>query len=202
MPPTPSLRRAVRSAGPLLSLLAVLFTARSSLADHYTVPTGSMLPTVEPGDHVVVDKTAYALRLPLTHVELARLGEPARGDVVVLDEPGGGTVLLKRVVAVAGDEVRVEDGELWLNGCPVPTESVGPFEAFERLGAQHHIRLEHGGGPDFGPTVVPAGQVLVLGDNRGDSRDGRFFGFVPRESLLGRAERVVVRGGSPVWLEL
>lgn len=203
MPPrqTPLARR-LRDVYPTLVTLAVLLFARSSLADHYYVPSGSMRPTVEVGDHVVVDKLAFGLRVPFTDTFLTPWRGPARGDVVVLDSPRDGTTLLKRVVALPGDLIEVRGGALLLNGGPVRVE--GPTGALrEELGAKAHpLRLDGGGGPDFGPFTVPAGRYLVLGDNRGDSLDGRYFGFVPAESLRGRALGVCVRAGRLVWESL
>lgn len=175
----------------LASAAAVAFTARASLADHYRVPSGSMEPTVHVGDRIVVSKAAYGLRLPLTDTYLIRYAAPARGDVVVIEPPDDesrhatdadvlGSVLLKRVVAVEGDLVEVKDGRVHIDGREVP---------------EARISLEAGGGPDLGPLRVPAGKVLLLGDNRGNSRDGRTFGFVDREHVLGRAVSVIARDG-------
>jgi signal peptidase I len=180
---------------------AVVLVGRSSLADHYHVPTESMLPTVVADDHIFVNKAAYGLRVPFTQVQLARFSGPAAGDVVVLESPDTGTVLLKRVVAGPGDTVRVEDGKLLLNGAPVPIET-RDGAVVEDLGAGHQVRFDDGGGPDFGPVKVPEGSYLVLGDNRGNSRDGRYFGFVKREAILGRAVAILAREGSPTWIGL
>lgn len=186
--------------------LSILFGARASLADHYQVPTGSMEPTVVPGDHVCVDKRAYGLRPPLAEGYVATWGGPARGDVVVLRSPETSEVLLKRVVAVPGDAVAVRDGRVSLGGVPVPVvgerDGAAAAALVEGLGAPHSIHVDHGGGPDLGPVVVPPGRYLVLGDNRGSSHDGRSFGFVERSSILGRAASVCVRGASPTWLPL
>ena len=168
-------------------MMLVLLTARASLADHYTVPTGSMLPTVHVGDRVVVLKAAYGLRLPLTQVWLTEVETPTRGDVVALTSPEDGRVLLKRVVAVDGDRVSVRGGAVTLDGEAVP---------------EPHRSLLLGGGPDFGPVRVPDGRVLVMGDNRGGSHDGRLFGFVPVEAILGRAVAVYLRDGTPGWIPL
>ncbi|HEU4406434.1 MAG TPA: signal peptidase I [Polyangiaceae bacterium] len=196
--PTPLARR-LRELFPTLVTLAVLLFARSSLADHYYVPSGSMLPTVEAGDHVVVNKLAYGLRLPFSSRFLTPRREAARGDVVVLDSPRDGTTLLKRVVARPGDRVEVREGALRLNGSEVRVEgrSGALLEALD--GKPHPLRLDAGGGPDFGPVTVPEGHYLVLGDNRGDSLDGRYFGFVRAEALRGRAFAICVRGGRPTW---
>lgn len=151
----------------LAVFVAVSFVVRASFADHYRVPSGSMEPTVNIGDHVLVNKAAYGIRIPATTTWIVRGAEPSRGDVVVLegveDPP---IVLLKRVVAVGGDSVEVKDGYVFIDG--------------KLTDARAH------GGPDFGPARVPDRHVLVLGDNRGNSRDGRTFGFIPNERVLGR----------------
>ena len=166
-----------------------LFAARSSLADHYLVPSGSMERTLLPGDRVVVDKQAYGLRLPFTLIKLGQGVAPARGDVVVFDSPADGTRLIKRIVAVGGDVVEVRGGRALVNGRP------------EDRAAQ--VDLRFGGGPDVAPTQIPAGKVLVLGDSRGNSNDGRFFGLVPERELYARAVRVYYRSDAGfVWLPL
>ena len=180
------------------SAAAVALTARASLADHYRVPSGSMEPTVHIGDHIVVSKAAYGLRIPLTDTYLIHFAAPARGDVVVIEPPDDvaktaveadviGSVLLKRVVAVEGDLVEVRDGRVHIDGREI---------------AEARISLDAGGGPDLEPIRVPRGKVLLLGDNRGNSRDGRSFGWVDRERVLGRAVRVVARDGSLSLLPL
>jgi signal peptidase I len=158
------------------AIAAVLFTARASLADHYVVPTGSMEPTVHVGDHILVDKVAYGVRVPLSHEWIARFDSPKRGDVVVLSSPEDGKVLLKRVAAVEGEDVAVRDGHVLING-----ESA----------SEPWASLASGAGPDFGPEIVPPGKVLVLGDNRGNSRDGRDIGWIDTDAVLGRAIAVV-----------
>src|SRR5437868_15267417 len=105
-------RRVLRELSSVLAAAAVALVARSSFADHYVVPSGSMLPTVELQDHVVVSKLAYGVHLPLVPGYVAHFAGPARGDVVVLAAPDTGITLLKRVVAVPGDRVTVRDGAL------------------------------------------------------------------------------------------
>lgn len=192
------LRRVARDGLSLVAFLAIALTARASLADHYVVPTGSMIPTVKEGDRVIVSKAAYGLRVPLSHAWVARWSEPKRGDVVVLESPGEGIILLKRVVALPGDLVEVQAGHLILNG-----ERVKATDREETLdGKSHPLSLDAGGGPDFGPKKVPPNSVLVMGDNRGNSRDGRMFGFVDLDTVLGRAVAVYSRQGDLVWNEL
>ncbi len=167
-------------------VLAVL-GARASFADHYYVPSGSMLPTVHIGDHLIVNKLAYGLRVPGTEDYLWEFNGPREGDVVVLESPQDGTTLLKRVVAIPGDTVEVRGGKLTINGQPVSIAD-GKKGLVETLGAHAHpIRLTYGGGPIYGPTKLGKDQYLVMGDNRGESHDGRAFGLVTRESILGRA---------------
>jgi signal peptidase I len=195
-------RRPMREVTSVLAAVAVALVTRSSLADHYVVPTGSMLPTVQLQDHVVVNKLAYGVRLPLLPGYIAHFDGPARGDVVVLTAPDTGIVLLKRVAAVPGDRVQVHDGALTVNDQPVPVDDRDgvPYEA---LGAKPHaLDLSDGGGPDLGPVTLPRNRYLVLGDNRGNSRDGRYFGLVERDTILGRVKGVLLRGGRPTWIGL
>lgn len=196
--PESKTRKIGRDILSLLIFLGVALSARASLADHYVVPTGSMIPTVHEGDRVFVSKAAYGFRIPLSATWLARWSQPERGDVVVLQSPVEDVVLLKRVVAVGGDEVRVQGGRLFLNGKPVVTS-----DTEEQLGGKtHKLSLKSGGGPDFGPENVPKGMVLVMGDNRGNSKDGRMFGFVDERTVLGKAVSIYLRDGSLVWDEL
>jgi signal peptidase I len=181
--------------------VALLLVARASFADHYRVPSGSMEPTVLVGDHLLVDKIAYGLRVPLTEYYAVHLAAPERGDVVVLDSPETGDVLLKRVIARGGDEVRLDDGVLTING-HVRTELLdgAPVERLD--GGFHALGLDYGSGPDLGPLRIPTGRVLVLGDNRGNSHDSRYFGLVAESAVLGRAEFVVWRDGHAAWIPL
>lgn len=178
--------------GELLALAAfclVLFSARWSLANHYVVPTPSMEPTVRVGDHVLVDETAYGLRVPFTDWRVTEGARPARGDVVVLESPEDGTTLLKRVVAVPGDIVTVSSGAVLVRG-----ERASPDAAI--------ASQRFGGGPDLAPLQVPPDRYLVMGDNRGQSHDGRAFGLVRRDHVFGRAIGVVWRDGAPRWQSL
>jgi signal peptidase I len=195
-------RTFIRELVPVLVAMAVVLVARSSLADHYKVPTGSMEPTVLVGDQICVNKIAYGLRVPASLTYLAHGAAPARGDVVVLASPADGEVLLKRVVAVPDDVVEVTGGRVAIDGSFVPVHAQDGRLIEEIDGRPHALGDEYGGGPNFGPTRVPADRFLVLGDNRGNSADGRFFGWVDRDAILGRAVAVCVRDGKPVWRPL
>jgi signal peptidase I len=151
-----------------------------------------------PGDRVVVDKTAYGLRIPLTKIDLLGAETPRRGDVAVFDSPRDGERLIKRVVAVGGDLVSLTDGQLTINGHKL---GAGTRERFDDREAT--LNLVDGGGPDIPPTVVPEGKLLMLGDHRGDSLDGRFFGFIDERELYGRAVAIFYRSGEGFgWNEL
>ncbi len=190
-----------REALPLLVLLLLLGTARASFANHYQVPSGSMQPTLQPGDRVAVDMSAYGLRVPFTRHVLVQRGVPSRGDVAVFNSPADGVRLIKRVVAVAGDHVRLRDGRLTINDVPLALDDGAPVEDFGTRLAR--LDLADGGGPDIPGVVVPPGHVLVLGDHRGRSADGRWFGFVEADALYGRAVAVYWRRGEgPGWQRL
>jgi len=204
---------------PLALPVLVISAAKSSFADINPVPSGSMKPTVLEGDVVFVNKLAYDLKVPYTTHQLARWGDPARGDIVVCFEPGKGTRLLKRVVAQPGDTVELRRDVLFLNGqrlaySELPAGAAGvaaldPKErraavfAREQLGRHPHAVMVLPQMPamrSFGPYTVPAGSYFVMGDNRDNSEDSRYFGFVPRDQIVGQARGVFVSGDLAHWL--
>jgi signal peptidase I len=150
---------------PLLLILLLVTAARSSLADHYYVPSGSMEYSLMPGDRVIVDKTAYGIRVPYTKFDLIATNEPVPGDVVIFDSPLDETLLIKRVVAVAGDQVSLTNGRLVVNGktMEIPLqENVEEFTNHEAL-----LNLQQGGGPDIEGIVVPTGKAVAVYYRRG-----------------------------------
>ena len=182
----------LRSELPQLVLLLLLMAAaRDSLANHYRVPSASMEYTLQVGDRVAVDMRAYGLRLPFTALQLMQTGTPQRGDIAVFNSPRDGTRLIKRVAAVAGDRVELVDGRLHVNGVPMAAQDGMDTELVR--GHRALLNLQYGGGPEIHGLVVPRGQVLMLGDARGNSLDGRYFGLVPARSLFGRAVAVYYR---------
>lgn len=186
---------------PDLLFIVLLFAARSTLADHYHVPSGSMEYTLMPGDRVVVDKTAYGIEFPFTDIELVGGDHPTAGEVVVFDSPLDGRRLIKRVVAVGGDTVALRDGGLYLNGRPMRCEDDARVECFGARAAA--LNLAYGAGPDIEPLIVPKGQFLALGDARGNSTDGRVFGLVDEADLQGRAVAIYYRReGGFTWRRL
>ncbi|RUL79694.1 signal peptidase I [Dyella choica] len=195
-----------RNKGFLAFMLGML-VFRSALADWNVVPTGSMQPTIQIGDRILVDKVAYDVRVPFTHLSLVHLADPQRGDIVVLDSHAANEKLVKRVIGTPGDEVAMRDNVLYVNGIaarysPVSVSGIhddlqdpARYE-MERLGnMQHLVRLSlyrPGEARDFGPVTVPAGQYLLLGDNRDNSLDSRYLGFFPRNEIVGRSRYVAM----------
>ena len=185
-------------------LLMVVF--RSSWADWNDVPSGSMEPSILVGDRILVDKAAYDLRVPLFGQRLLTFADPVRGDVVVFESAAADKRLVKRVIGVPGDVVAMRGNALVLNGEPLAYRLVsraGHGAVFEESlpGTPHAIRLSATPSPraSFDPVTVPAGHYLVLGDNRDSSADSRAFGFVPREEIIGRSDRVVLSLDYEAW---
>ena len=178
---------------PLVAMLLLLLAARDTLANHYQVPSGSMEPTLMPGDRVAVDMRAYGVRLPFTEIEVRDGASPLPGDVVVFDSPTDGTRLIKRLVAVGGQTVALNDGRLTIDGLPLRIDSGEEIESFGSRVV--HLNLDDGGGPDLAPTTIPPGMGLVLGDHRGNSADGRYFGLVPLDAFYGKAVAIYHRSG-------
>lgn len=182
----------------LAAVVVVSLAARSALADHYYIPSESMENSLLVGDRVLVNKTAYGLRIPFTDIKLLERGSPQRGEIVIFDSPESGVRLIKRIVAIGGDEVRVERGRLIINGESIESENAADIEVFgERIAP---LNLGAGGGPNMDTTTVPEGSVMVMGDNRGNSRDSRAFGFIPVDQIYGHAFRLYYRRGDGfVW---
>jgi signal peptidase I len=193
----------------LLLLGLILFSIRSSLADWSDVPTGSMKPTILEGDRVYVNKLAYDLKVPFTTRHLAEWSNPGRGDIVVFFSPRDGTRLVKRVVGLPGDTIELRKNVLVLNGQPVeyqplaealvsdlaPADRAAQVFASEQLPGQRHSVAAIPSAPalrDYGPYRVPEGQHFMMGDNRDNSFDSRYFGPVPRKQIVGRATAVAL----------
>ncbi len=183
-----------------LVMLLVISSLRSALADWNDVPTGSMKPTIQEGDRVVVNKLAYDLKVPFTTIEIAKWADPKRGDIVVLFSPADGTRLVKRVVALPGDQIAMVNNQLFVNGQAVPvSQPRGPisdeeqgttFIADEFLAGRNHKVMftpQIAAARSFGPLTVPRGKYFVMGDNRDNSNDSRYIGTIDRERIVGRA---------------
>jgi len=188
--------------------LVCLGLFRTAMADWNPVPTGSMRPTILEGDVVLVNRLAYDVKLPLSDVTLGHLGDPQRGDIVTFNSPTDGARLIKRLVAVPGDVVEMRDDVLILNGQPAryvnlkpAVESLGAGIAVPALrateivdGQQRTVQFldRVGAKRNFGPVVVPPDHYFMLGDNRDNSADSRYIGFVPRSRIIGRSKHILV----------
>lgn len=197
----------VRANKGLLLFLLLFGVFRTAVADWSPIPSGSMRPNLLEGDVVFINRLAYDLKIPLTERQVAHLGDPVRGDVVVFYSPLDGTRLIKRVLAVPGDLVEMRNDRLTINGeeaayalVGTARESAGGREVdavrlSESVGGTHQRVQLLPGVPalrDIAPLRIPRGQYLMLGDNRNNSADSRVIGLVPRAKLLGRAEHILV----------
>lgn len=191
-------------------ILMVVF--RSAVADWSDVPTGSMKPTIIEGDRIFVNKIAYNLRIPLTHISLVRLADPQRGDIIIFDSAVSELRLVKRVIGVPGDVVEVRSDIVYINGQQLAyrhpsaagevdasgyvTDMLESLDPVAGAGGREHeytVRLTQGGGlSDFGPVKVPEDSYFAMGDNRDNSADSRVIGFVPRHEIVGRSSSVVL----------
>lgn len=202
---------------PLALPFLLITAAKSALADINYVPSGSMEPTLLAGDVVFINKLAYDFRVPFTFTRLAHWAEPSRGDIVVCFAPDDGMRLVKRVVAVPGDTVELRNDILYLNGRRAKYSAIDPnvgrylgaderaqaIFAQEQLGSHLHavMALPHiPARRDFGPVKIPADSYLMLGDNRDNSRDSRYFGFMPRYAIIGEVKAVAVSADPARWL--
>lgn len=189
---------------PLIIILAILAPVRSAIADWNDVPTGSMKPTILEGDRVFVNKLAYDLKVPFTTIHIATWDDPDRGDIVVLFSPADGKRLVKRVVGLPGDRIEMRNNVIYVNGSPAGYEAldqavvdqIGGLErdesvfALEILGEHAHPVMATPGTASirsFPPINIPGNQYFVMGDNRDNSFDSRFFGFVERRLIIGEA---------------
>jgi signal peptidase I len=190
---------------PLILVVAVMAPLRSAVADWNDVPTGSMKPTILEGDRVVVNKLAYDLKVPFTTWHIAQWDDPERGDIVVFWSPADGKRLVKRAVGIPGDKIELRDNLLFVNGVaatyePLPQEIVGQLSLGDQFAAQF-ARESVAGSPghgvmskpyapamrSYGPVVIPAGHYFVMGDNRDESYDSRWIGFIERRRIVGEA---------------
>ncbi len=203
-----------RSVFPVLLLVLVL---RSFLFEPFQIPSGSMIPTLEVGDFILVNKFSYGLRLPVVDTKIVSIGDPERGDVMVFKVPAGpgiakpGINYIKRVIGVPGDTVRYKDKRLYINGKMVPekfvaqlTEERFVYRIYEETvdGETHRIRkdmmLYDPRGE--GQWTVPEGYYFMMGDNRDRSNDSRYWGLVPEKNIVGKAVYIWMHW--PSWTDI
>lgn len=185
-------------------ILAVLLL-RSFLVEPFRIPSGSMMPTLLVGDFILVNKFAYGIRLPVVNTKVIDIDEPERGDVVVFRYPKDPSVdYIKRVVGLPGDTIRYANKVVYVNGQPAGQVPAGVYlgegsgvsmsgasKRREQLGDLQHDILVMPRTPGVqGEYVVGEGEYFVMGDNRDNSNDSRYWGTVPEENLVGKAFRI------------
>jgi signal peptidase I len=202
---------------PTALLAAVFLSFRSAVADWNIVPSGSMNPTILEGDRIFVNKLAYGLHVPFTSMEVAHWSSPKRGDVVVFYSPVDGQRLVKRVIGLPGDTIELAGNRLMINRTPAEYEAVAnagdlaatlpapqlPHAfATERVDGQSHPVMSTpalAARRNFAPLTVPPGHYFVMGDNRDNSADSRYIGFIPQENVVGRSSYVICSLDADHW---
>ena len=195
----------VEYARSFFPVILIVLLVRSFLAEPFRIPSSSMMPTLLIGDFILVNKFAYGLRWPVLDKKFIEVGEPARGDVVVFRYPRNPSQdYIKRVIGMPGDEVVYRNKTLYVNGAPVAQDPLGRYIGegsgrdmtgaelkLERLEGVEHRILQRSAAyfvpQGEGLWKVPAGHYFVMGDNRDNSEDSRYWGFVPEENLVGKA---------------
>ena len=177
-------------------VLALVLALRSFLFEPFQIPTGSMIPTLEVGDFVLVSKYEYGIRLPVIGTKIWDVGEPENGDIMVFIPPHKDEYFIKRVVGIPGDRVRYENKLLYINGKEQTQTFVGQYPPVsprvlryrEKLGeAEHLIEVDVWPGRAAREWVIPEGTYFMMGDNRDDSSDSRDWGEVSEDDIVGKA---------------
>jgi len=178
-------------------VLLVVLIVRSFLVEPFKIPSGSMEPTLEAGDFILVNKYAYGLRLPVLGSKVWPLDDPKKADVMVFKYPEQPRInYIKRVIGEPGDKISYYNKELKINGEPVPHKVIAQIPPArpqyvvgeETLGdVTHRYKTYFGENRTYGEWTVPEGHYFVMGDNRDNSRDSRSWGYVPDSLIVGRA---------------
>ncbi len=185
--------------------IVLMSVFRSSLADWNSVPTGSMKPTIVEGDRIIINKLAYDVHLPFSQISVAKLNDPQRGDIIIFNSKVSKKRLVKRVIGVPGDVVSMTNNMLNINGAALeyttsiiddaPKTSTISDDIVENLfGTKYSIRVSkrHTKASSFAPIRVPEEMYLALGDNRDNSVDSRYIGFIPRDEIIGRSRSIAM----------
>lgn len=187
----------VEYARSFFPVLFVVFVLRSFLVEPFQIPSSSMVPTLQVGDYILVNKFTYGIRLPVVRTKVLDLSEPERGDVMVFFPPHmNETYYIKRVVGLPGDTVEYRNKRLYINGNTVTRDELGIVPdgaeryqmALEALGKSNHLMQDNQMRPsrDFAVVVRP-GHYFMMGDNRDNSSDSRIWGQVPEKDIVGKA---------------
>ncbi|MDX2165216.1 MAG: signal peptidase I [Gammaproteobacteria bacterium] len=198
---TGEMSRVVDYSHSFFPVLLVVLVLRSFIVEPFRIPTGSLIPTLLPGDFIAVNKFAYGMRLPVVHTKIFSDEEPQEGDIAVFRWPlHPHTDLIKRIVGVPGDKVSYVDKVLSINGVVQPQKDMGPavdnyegdpiqVERYQETinGVTHYIFVNPKVPAQNFSVTVPPNSYFAMGDNRDNSYDSRGWGFVPEENLLGKA---------------
>jgi signal peptidase I len=184
-------------------VLLVVFLLRSFLYEPFRIPSGSLKPTLLVGDFILVNKFDYGIRLPVIHKKIYSIGDIKRGDIIVFRYPPDPSVdYIKRVIGLPGDHISYIDKILYVNGKKIPQTFVqnatdqgddgSSWDVVQKeedlFGIKHAIfQISEKSNDDFKDVLVPAGMYFAMGDNRDDSADSRYWGFVPDENIIGKA---------------
>ncbi|MBW1720500.1 MAG: signal peptidase I [Deltaproteobacteria bacterium] len=172
-------------AAAIAVLLALLI--RTFVVQPFKIPSGSMKPTLLVGDHILVNKFIYGVKLPLLRTTIIPVSKPKRNDVIVFIFPKDRSMdFIKRVIGLPGETVKIEGTRILINGKPIKDEH-----------GYYAIKEGQGERPGYGPVTVPPGHYFVMGDNRDNSNDSRFWGFVPERDIKGKA--FIVYWSWPHW---
>jgi signal peptidase I len=164
----------------IILAIVIAFFIRTFVIQAYKIPSGSMKPTLQIGDHILVSKFNYGIRLPLIRSTLIPVGTPKRGDIVVFIYPEDRSKdFIKRLIGLPGDTIEVRDKKILVNGLPW-SDAHGVY--VDNLIIPGSVQPRD----NFGPVIVPEGQIFAMGDNRDNSDDSRFWGFLPLTNLKGR----------------
>jgi signal peptidase I len=191
---------------PFLIAAVVALFIRQFVVEAFKIPSGSMIPTLTIGDHLLVNKFIYGPRIPFTNTRIFSWKEPKRGEIIVFRYPENEDKnFIKRVVGLPGDKIEIKMGKLFINDQMVPVSELGVYEnkdqgdgspyyskpklLEEQLGEVRHriLYLRDQSEYNFGPRLVPTDSVFVMGDNRDNSQDSRVWGYVHFNKILGRA---------------
>lgn len=165
----------------LFVALVLALVIRTFVIQAFKIPSESMLNTLLVGDHLLASKFAYGVKIPFSHVYIWQGKDPQRGDIIIFEYPNDpGTDFIKRVIGVPGDIIEVRNKQLYRNGEPVKEDYIR-FTEPDRI---QPIR------DNFGPVTVPQDKYFVMGDNRDNSMDSRFWGFVSRSAVRAKAWRI------------
>lgn len=183
-----------------LFCLMLLIVFRSSIADWSYVPSGSMEPTIEVGDVLLINKMAYDIRIPFTHISLFNVDDPKRGDIVIFDSEKKDLRMVKRIIGVPNDVIAMENNRLIINNRvaqykPIKLQNDHLIIEETFTNNDHQLRINKQGTPfysNFQPITIPDDYYLVLGDNRNNSSDSRVIGLIPRHEIVGKSNRVLV----------